>query len=82
MENENNLHTKNGHQDFASAGNDDNADLDDSPMQNVSTTQSTSAQVTGRGGVRARGETHRRDRGRVRTRGGRHNVAPNVSLDW
>ena len=38
MENEYNLHTKNGHQDFASAGNDDNADLDDSPMQNVSTT--------------------------------------------
>ena len=82
MENENNLHTKNGHQDFASAGNDDNADLDDSPVQNVSTTQSTSAQVTGRGGVRARGETHRRGRGRVRTCGGRHNVAPNVSLDW
>ena len=43
MENQNNLPTKNGHQDSVSADDDDNADLDDSPMQNMSNIQSTSA---------------------------------------
>ena len=48
----------------------------------MSTTQSTSTHVTGRGGVRTRGGTRRRGRERVHTREGRHNVAPNVSPDW
>ena len=56
--------------------------LDDSPMQNVSTTQFTSAHETGRGGMRKRGGTCCRGRGRVCTFGGRHNIAPNVSPDW
>ena len=46
------------------------------------TTQSTSAHVTGQGGVRTKGGTRCRGRGRVRTCGGRYNVAPNVSPDW
>ena len=51
-------------------------------MQNMFTTQSSSAHVTGRGGVRTKGGTRCRGRGRVRTCGGRYNVAPNVSPDW
>ena len=51
-------------------------------MQNMSTTLSTSAHVIGRGGVRTRGGTRHRGRGRVGTCGGRHNVATNVSPDW
>ena len=49
-------------------------------MQNVSTTQSTSAHVTGQG-VKTRGGTCHRGRGRVSTCGGRH-VVPNISSDW
>ena len=51
-------------------------------MQNVSTTQTTSAHVAGRGCVRTRGGTCCTGRGRVCTREGRHNVAPKASPDW